>query len=79
MTKDQSLIEELLWAEENEENGITESDRGISFGPDISEQFLQRNKLEYIIKGHTYVPKGFEITHDGRVVTLHSAPSEEFR
>lgn len=78
MTKDQSLIEELLWAEENEENGITESDRGLSFGPDISKQFLQQNKLEYIIKGHTYVPKGFEIAHDGRVVTLHSAPSEEF-
>ena len=75
MTKDQSLIEELLWAEEAEDNGITIG-RGIEFGPDISKEFLNRNKLEYIIKGHTYVPKGFRIAHDGRVVTLHSAPSK---
>ncbi|GFH48060.1 hypothetical protein CTEN210_04536 [Chaetoceros tenuissimus] len=55
MTKDQSLTEELVWAEEDEKNGITESDRGINFGPDISREFLHRNKLEYIIKGHTYI------------------------
>ncbi|GFH55320.1 hypothetical protein CTEN210_11796 [Chaetoceros tenuissimus] len=76
MTKDQSLIEELVWAEEDEENGITVSRRGIYFGPDISKEFLQRNNLEYIIKGHTYIPKGFRIAHEGRVVTLHSAPSK---
>ena len=77
MTRDQSLTEEVVWAEEDEKNGITVG-RGVYFGPDISKEFLQRNKLEYIIKGHTYVPKGFEIAHDGRVVTLHSAPAEEF-
>ena len=72
MTKDQSLTEELVWAEEDEDNGITIG-RGIEFGPDISKEFLNRNKLEYIIKGHTYVSKGFYKAHDSRVVTLHSA------
>ena len=75
MTKDQSMIEELVWVEEGEENGITEGPGGrIYFGPDVSKEFLQRNKLEYIIKGHTYIPKGYRKAHDGRVVTLHSAP-----
>ena len=75
MSKDQSLIEELVWAEEDKENGITKDDvRGISFGPDISKEFLRRNNLKYIIKGHTYVSKGYRIAHDGRVVTLHSSP-----
>lgn len=75
---DDILMRDLLWSDPSTKPGLTASSRGedlLSFGPDISEKFLRRTGLELIIRSHE-VPddlEGYEIGHDGRVVTIFSA------
>ena len=71
------LLDELLWADPKDEDGSSMNvDRGPEFGPDISKAFLERNNLDRIVRGHTSVHDGFADQHDGRVITIWSAPTE---
>jgi len=74
--------QDLLWARVKKEDGMTyKKGKGYSFGPNITEAFLQSNNLELIVRGHTYNPLGYYKSHGDRVITLHSAPGiypEEF-
>jgi len=45
------------------------------FGPDISEAFLQRNGLDAIIRSHVWEPTGYKIQHNGKCITIFSAPN----
>ncbi|KAL0173603.1 hypothetical protein M9458_029571, partial [Cirrhinus mrigala] len=38
------------------------------FGPDVTERFLEQNKLQYIVRSH-------EVTHSGKCITVFSAPN----
>lgn len=44
-------------------------------GPDVTENFLKRNKLDYIIRSHEVKDMGYEIAHDGKCITVFSAPN----
>jgi len=68
---------DLLWADPQTENGRTWSLRGVSkvFGPDITEAFLQLNNLDYIIRSHEVADEGYEIQHNGKCITVFSAPN----
>ena len=71
------LLDELLWADPKDEDGSSMNvDRGPEFGPDISKAFLERNDVDRIVRGHTTVEDGFADQHDGRVITIWSAPDE---
>ena len=58
--------------------GIEEDSQGTAFfGPDVTKSFLDRNDLDFIIRAHTKKAEGYDKEHDGKVITVHSAPDEE--
>ena len=59
------------------QNGRSVSKRGVScqFGPDVTERFLDQNKLDYIVRSHEVKGEGYEITHSGKCITVFSAPN----
>lgn len=46
-----------------------------SSGPDITKAFLERNRLQLVVRSHEVVMGGYEIMHDGNLVTVFSAPN----
>mmetsp|Transcript_21369 Transcript_21369/g.52271 ORF Transcript_21369/g.52271 Transcript_21369/m.52271 type:complete len:1022 (-) Transcript_21369:549-3614(-) len=73
-----TVMFDLLWSDPQPHYGIGRSTRGpdcIVYGPDITDRFLARNKLEVCIRSHE-VPstgRGFEVQHQGKCVTVFSA------
>ncbi|XP_072929717.1 serine/threonine-protein phosphatase 5 [Epargyreus clarus] len=68
---------ELLWSDPQPMNGRAPSKRGVGcqFGPDVTANFLQRNGLDYIIRSHEVKNEGYEVAHDGKCITVFSAPN----
>ena len=67
----------LLWSDPQTESGRATSKRGtgVQFGPDITENFLQRNGLDLVIRSHEVKAEGYEVSHNGRCITVFSAPN----
>jgi len=40
---------------------------GVWFGPDVTDNFLQRHRLSYVIRSHECKPNGHEFMHDNKV------------
>lgn len=59
------------------QNGRSVSKRGVScqFGPDVTERFLDQNKLDFIVRSHEVKAEGYEVTHSGKCITVFSAPN----
>ncbi|KAK4402163.1 Serine/threonine-protein phosphatase PP1 isozyme 9 [Sesamum angolense] len=57
--------------------GWSDSDRGVScvFGPDAVSEFLKKNDLDLICRGHQVVEDGYEFFAKRRLVTIFSAPN----
>lgn len=73
-----SIMGHLLWSDPQEEAGLRPNDTrgaGILFGPDVTEAFLKRNRLSKIIRSHVWEPTGYRLHHEGRCVTIFSAPN----
>ncbi len=68
---------ELLWSDPQSAPGRAASKRGvgIQFGPDVTEEFLRTNKLDYIIRSHEVKHLGYEVAHDEKCITVFSAPN----
>nr|CAG4647785.1 EOG090X03S1 [Moina brachiata]SVE92928.1 EOG090X03S1 [Moina brachiata] len=68
---------ELLWSDPQPMRGRSPSKRGVGtqFGPDVTSRFLERNNLDYIIRSHEVKADGYEIAHDGKCITVFSAPN----
>ncbi|XP_025909196.1 serine/threonine-protein phosphatase 5, partial [Nothoprocta perdicaria] len=66
-----------LPSEANPYDGRSVSKRGVScqFGPDVTRRFLERNRLDYVIRSHEVKAEGYEVAHGGRCVTVFSAPN----
>ena len=45
------------------------------FGPDVTRSFLKENNLELIVRSHEMKEQGYEIEHDGQLITIFSAPN----
>jgi serine/threonine-protein phosphatase 5 len=70
------LMMEMLWTDPQSDPGRGPSKRGVGlqFGPDVTRRFCERNKLEAIIRSHEVRMEGYEVEHDGRCITVFSAP-----
>ncbi|XP_022719453.1 serine/threonine-protein phosphatase PP1 isozyme 9-like [Durio zibethinus] len=75
---DNGLLCDLLWSDPDPKvEGWADSDRGISctFGADIVAEFLDKNDLDLICRGHQVVEDGYEFFAKRRLVTIFSAPN----
>ncbi|XP_022252390.1 serine/threonine-protein phosphatase 5-like [Limulus polyphemus] len=74
---EEGIMCELLWSDPQPQKGRSPSKRGVGtqFGPDVTKNFLELNKLEYIIRSHEVKPEGYEVAHDGLCLTVFSAPN----
>lgn len=68
---------DLLWSDPQPQEGRAPSKRGVGvqFGPDVTENFLKLNNLDYIIRSHEVKNNGFEEAHNGKCITVFSAPN----
>lgn len=71
------LMCELLWSDPQPQNGLGPSKRGVGtqFGPDITRKFCKTNKLDYVVRSHEVKDMGYEVAHDGKCITVFSAPN----
>ncbi|XP_069961394.1 serine/threonine-protein phosphatase 5 [Cherax quadricarinatus] len=74
---EEGIMCELLWSDPMPGVGLAPSKRGvgIQFGPDVTKRFLERNNLEYVIRSHEVKAEGYEVAHDGKCITVFSAPN----
>jgi diadenosine tetraphosphatase ApaH/serine/threonine PP2A family protein phosphatase/Ca2+-binding EF-hand superfamily protein len=71
------LFTHLLWSDPRDEDGWKASSRGagVEFGPDITRAFCSTNGISLIIRSHECREEGFDIMHDGLLLTVFSASS----
>lgn len=74
---DEGVFCELLWSDPGPFPGRQPSKRGVgvSFGPDVTKRFLEKNGLELVVRSHEVKEEGYEVEHDGRLITVFSAPN----
>jgi serine/threonine-protein phosphatase 5 len=48
---------------------------GLSFGPDVTKSFLDYNGLSLLVRSHEVKPEGYVVEHDGKCITVFSAPN----
>ncbi|KEZ39636.1 hypothetical protein SAPIO_CDS9568 [Scedosporium apiospermum] len=70
------LMMEMLWTDPQDQPGRGPSKRGVGlqFGPDITKRFCEKNGLEAVIRSHEVRMDGYEVQHNGRCITVFSAP-----
>lgn len=73
--RSEEIFESLLWSDPMEDDGFIENARGagILWGPDLTMSFLTLNSLNMIIRSHEMCYEGYEMWHDGKVLTVFSA------
>ena len=74
---EKGIMCDLLWSDPMPSMGRAPSKRGVGvqFGPDITYAFLSENNLDYIIRSHEVKADGYEIAHNGKCITVFSAPN----
>lgn len=75
---DSGVLCESLWADPQPLPGRSPSKRGVnccSFGPDVTERFLEKNNLKLVIRSHEVKDEGYAVEHNGKCITVFSAPN----
>ncbi|KAI8036608.1 hypothetical protein M5D96_010409 [Drosophila gunungcola] len=69
-------IFDIMWSDPQATMGCvpnTLRGAGVWFGPDVTDNFLQRHRLSYVIRSHECKPNGHEFMHDNKIITIFSA------
>ena len=71
------LLCDLFWADPHDGNGFKPARRdcGQLFGTDITEDFLKRNELDFMIRSHETMEMGYYSHQNGKCITIFSAPN----
>ncbi|XP_024003941.1 serine/threonine-protein phosphatase 5 isoform X2 [Eutrema salsugineum] len=74
---EEGLMCELLWSDPQPIPGRGPSKRGVglSFGGDVTKRFLEDNNLDLVVRSHEVKDEGYEVDHDGKLITVFSAPN----
>mmetsp|Transcript_55646 Transcript_55646/g.143364 ORF Transcript_55646/g.143364 Transcript_55646/m.143364 type:complete len:458 (+) Transcript_55646:176-1549(+) len=74
---DEGLMVEMLWSDPQPGWGRAASKRGVavSFGQDVTENFLNTNNLQLVIRSHELRDDGYAMEHGGQLITVFSAPN----
>jgi len=74
---DEGIMCELLWSDPQPMFGRAPSKRGVGcqFGPDVTRKFLAKNNLDYVVRSHEVKDNGYEVCHEGKCITIFSAPN----
>ncbi|XP_015317263.1 serine/threonine-protein phosphatase with EF-hands 1 isoform X1 [Bos taurus] len=67
---------DILWSDPRGKRGCypnTNRGGGCYFGPDITSKILNKYQLKMLVRSHECKPEGYEICHDGKVITVFSA------
>uniref|UniRef100_A0A8C2U6E3 Serine/threonine-protein phosphatase n=1 Tax=Coturnix japonica TaxID=93934 RepID=A0A8C2U6E3_COTJA len=70
------IVLDILWSDPQKKHGCTLNQRrgvGCCFGPDTTDQLLKRYNLKMLIRSHEFKLDGYDLTHDGKVITIFSA------
>ncbi|KAG8508848.1 Serine/threonine-protein phosphatase with EF-hands 1, partial [Galemys pyrenaicus] len=69
-------VVDILWSDPRGKRGCfpnTSRGGGCYFGPDITSKILNKHQLKLLVRSHECKPEGYEICHDGKVITVFSA------
>ncbi|XP_036696922.1 serine/threonine-protein phosphatase with EF-hands 1 isoform X2 [Balaenoptera musculus] len=73
---ERNKVIDILWSDPRGKRGCypnTSRGGGCYFGPDITSRILNKYRLKMLIRSHECKPEGYEICHDGKVITVFSA------
>ncbi|PLW11818.1 hypothetical protein PCANC_20237 [Puccinia coronata f. sp. avenae] len=73
----EGLMMECLWTDPQDAPGRGPSKRGVGlgFGPDITEKWCSHSGVTAVIRSHEVREEGYSIEHEGRCITVFSAPN----
>jgi len=77
----QTFFEDLLWSDPQESfQGVCPSPRGAGklFGKDVTDKVLKALDVQILIRGHEPCNAGFQINHEGKILTLFSRKGEPY-